>query len=76
MHMEQREKENDERIEKLESRLAQQDHSVLELSDEVYRQQQQIAELEIKIRHLAERMRSNESTSSTSGAVDEIPPHY
>jgi uncharacterized coiled-coil protein SlyX len=64
------------RIDELESRLTQQDHSILELSDEMYRQQQQIAQLEIKVRHLAERLQRAGPEESAGDAVPEIPPHY
>ena len=46
------------RIDELEARGAQQDQSITELSDEVYQQQRQIAALEIKVRHLTERLES------------------
>jgi uncharacterized coiled-coil protein SlyX len=64
------------RIDELESRLAQQDHSILELGDEVYRQQQQIAQLEIQVRHLFERLQRVEPEERASGSTDEVPPHY
>jgi len=65
-----------ERIDELETRLAQQDHSILELSDEVYRQQQQIAQLESKLQYLGERLRGMAAPEPASGPVDEVPPHY
>ena len=40
------------RIDELEARLALQDQSVLELSDEVYRQQRRVSELEDRLRTL------------------------
>ena len=65
------------RIDELESRLAQQDHSILELSDEVYQQQKQIAQLEVMVRHLAERLQQVEPDDSPGNKpADEIPPHY
>jgi len=64
------------RINELEARIAQQDHSILELSDEVYQQQQQIAHLEIKARHLAERLRLISPPESEGSSADEVPPHY
>jgi len=64
------------RIGELEARLAQQDHSILELSDEVYQQQKQIARLEIEIRHLAERLQRIEPEESPGNSTDETPPHY
>jgi len=64
------------RINELETRLAQQDHSILELSDEVYQQQQQITRLELKVRHLAERLQQVAPPESAGDSADEIPPHY
>ena len=69
-------KSKETRIGELEVQLAQQDHSILELSDEVYQQQQQIAQLEIKIRHLAERLQLIATPESASDSPDEVPPHY
>ena len=63
-------------ISELEARLAQQDHSILELSDEVYQQQRQIAELEAKVRDLAERLKLIVSEETATNSADEVPPHY
>ena len=49
---------SEQRIDELEARLAEQDHSILELSDEVYRQQRQIAKLETELQRLAERLKT------------------
>jgi uncharacterized coiled-coil protein SlyX len=64
------------RIDELEARLAQQDQSLLELGDEVYRQQRQIAELGEKLRVLTQRIEALTSREPTPGSLDEIPPHY
>jgi uncharacterized coiled-coil protein SlyX len=64
------------RIDELESRLAQQDQSILELSDEIYRQQRDIAQLEAQVRSLTERLRSVAAPEPANDAADEIPPHY
>jgi len=64
------------RIDELEARLAQQDHSILGLSDEVYQQQQHIARLEAEVRHLAERVQRTETQEPVSDSTDEVPPHY
>jgi len=66
----------DARIDELEARLAHQDQAVLELSNEVYRQQQQIAHLETRLRQLADRLSSIGSEESAGNASDEVPPHY
>ena len=64
------------RIDELEARLAQQDQSLLELSDELYRQQQQIAKLELELRHLAGRLKAIAIPGPANEPQDETPPHY
>jgi len=64
------------RIDELEARLAQQDHSFIELSDEVYRQQRQIAELELKLRRMSERLNEIALPQPAADPADEVPPHY
>jgi uncharacterized coiled-coil protein SlyX len=65
------------RIDELEARLAQQDQSILELSDEIYRQQQRIAQLELSVRHLANRLTEAAIAPGepANGPADEVPPH-
>jgi len=65
---------SERRIDELEARLAEQDRSLLELSDEVYRQQKQIAKLETEVQLLVERLKT-QPQGATSNAP-EIPPHY
>jgi len=61
----------------LETRLAQYEQSMNELSDEVYQQQKQIARLESEVRYLAERLQGVEpQTLPSASSEDEIPPHY
>jgi SlyX protein len=64
------------RIDELEAKLAQQDQALLELSDEAYRQQRQIAQLEHALRALTERIVSLAERSPASTPGDERPPHY
>jgi uncharacterized coiled-coil protein SlyX len=65
---------SERRIDELEARLAEQDQSILELSDEVYRQQKQIAKLETEVQRLAERLKTQ--PQGAAGNAPEIPPHY
>jgi SlyX protein len=66
-----------ERIDELETRLAQQDQAIVELSDELYRQQRQIARLEAELRQIGERMKTVSAPEPGPGrADDEVPPHY
>jgi uncharacterized coiled-coil protein SlyX len=62
------------RIDELEARVAEQDRSMLELSDEVYRQQRQIAKLEAELQRLADRLSTQQEAAASS--ANEIPPHY
>ncbi len=64
------------RIDELETRLAQQDQALLELSDELYRQQRQIARLETELRQLVDRMKTATTADPGSSPADEVPPHY
>jgi SlyX protein len=67
---------NSARIDELEVRLAHQDQAVNELSNEVYRQQQQIAQLEASVRRLTARLDSAAEAQPSARPADEIPPHY
>ena len=62
-------------IEHLEERLAQQDHSIHELSNELYQQQQQIALLETAVRYLRENLQLS-APAEAGTPTDETPPHY
>jgi len=64
------------RIDELEARLALQDQSMIELSDEVYRQQLQIAELERQLRSVADRIEAMSAAAPSATPLDERPPHY
>jgi SlyX protein len=67
---------NDARIDELEARLAHQDQALLELGDELYRQQRQISELESAVRQLADRLAAAETDRAPGPPADEVPPHY
>ena len=64
------------RIDELEARLAQQDQAVLELSDELYRQQRQIAQLTQELRALRARFDALAAREPDVKPADELPPHY
>jgi len=63
------------RIEQLETRVAELDHAILEMSDELYRQQRQIATLELTIRDLRARLEQIRE-QAPGDPRDEKPPHY
>ena len=64
------------RINDLEVRLAHQDHSIEKMSDEIYRQQKQIVQLEDKVSWLVERLELMAPPKSSKDEPDEAPPHY
>jgi|TARA_B110000263_G_C14873316_1_gene314000 SlyX protein len=64
------------RINELEARLAHQDHSIEKMSDEIYRQQKQIFQLEDKVKWLVERLELVAPPQSSNNQPDEAPPHY
>jgi uncharacterized coiled-coil protein SlyX len=74
--MEPRSLDTEARIDELEARLAQQDQSILELSDEIYRQQRQIGQLETHVRNLTERLRTVAAPEPAHDSANETPPHY
>lgn len=68
---------NDEdRVTELETRVAHQDQAILELSDEIYRQQRQITRLEDQCRGLLARLESLATAGAPGNPADEVPPHY
>ena len=68
--------ERNARIDELEARVAQQDQSLLELSDEVYRQQRQIAALEEQLKLLCTQFEASTAREPKPDPGDEPPPHY
>ncbi len=65
----------DQRIIDLETKISFQDKSIEDLSDSVYRQQQQLTELEKKIQALQKRIESDQNGDSEI-RPQEKPPHY
>jgi SlyX protein len=64
-----------ERLTQLEEKLAYQEHSIAELNDVIYRQQQELDALKEHQQELDERIRSlQESGPGAEG--EEAPPHY
>jgi SlyX protein len=66
----------EERITELELRFMQQENTIQELSDTVYRQEQAIVRLERDLGILAQQLRTVASTNTGEVDVDERPPHY
>ena len=67
---------DDERLERIETKLAYQDEAVQELSDLVYAQQKQIDRLEALCRRLVDRLETLEEPPGSGDPADEVPPHY
>jgi len=68
--------DTEQRLIELEAKIAHQDQAISELSEEIYRQQQQIVWLEDQARHLLERLQSAGTTEPSPDPSSEIPPHY
>ena len=68
--------DTEQRLMDLETRIAHQDQSIHELSEEIFQQQKQIALLEDRCRRLLERLESIAAAETAGGPGDEIPPHY
>ncbi|MBT8445106.1 MAG: SlyX family protein [Gammaproteobacteria bacterium] len=67
---------NEARIMELENRVAHQDQALMDLSDEIYRQQQQITRLEDRSRQLLVRVEALATAGPAGDPSDEVPPHY
>jgi SlyX protein len=66
----------EERLIDLEARIAHQDHSLNELSDEVFRQRKQLGHLEATCKYLLERFRTLNEPTTDGDPGAEQPPHY
>ena len=68
---------SDERIEALETRLAHQEHSLQQLSEALWTQQQTIDRLSATIDGLRRRLQTlSDGGGGESSPADERPPHY
>jgi SlyX protein len=65
---------NDETLERLELKIAFLEKANTDLSDVVYRQQREIAELQQRVADLRERIETLKVEPFSS--QDEVPPHY
>lgn len=66
---------HEERLTELETRVAFQEHTINELSDEIYRQQKQITHLEQLCKLMLQKLQ-DVSAELPGKPVDEKPPHY
>lgn len=67
---------NDDRIMRLEEKLAFQEHTIAELNDVLVRQQQRLEVLEQRSQHLVARLQQLAERLPEGGEQQEIPPHY
>lgn len=65
-----------DRLTNLEIKLAHAEQSIIELSDEIFRQQQHIEQLMRQVLELNERIQTSDSAVGSGKAEDEKPPHY
>ena len=66
----------EKRITELETKVAYQEHTIQELNDVIYKQQQQIDKVEIMCQHLMDRLQTLSDTGSGESPANERPPHY
>lgn len=60
----------------IETKLAHQEHMLLELNDVITKQQEKIMRLESLCDSIIERVRSLAEAAPVDPNVDEVPPHY
>lgn len=65
-----------DRLEQIESRMAWLEQANSELSDTVYRQQQEIKSLRADLGTLLQRMEAAQAQTTTWTPQEEKPPHY
>lgn len=66
----------EERLTNLEAKIAHQEQSILELSEEIYRQQKQLARLEQTCQTLLDQARAISESRGPANPGPEQPPHY
>ena len=66
----------EQRFVDIETKLAHQEHLVLELNDVITKQQEKIMRLEALCDSIIERVRSLGEAAPAGSGEDEVPPHY
>jgi len=66
----------EQRFVDIETKLAHQEHVLLELNDVITKQQETIMRLESLCDSIVERLRSLAEMAPGDSNVDEVPPHY
>lgn len=67
---------SEERLERLEEKLAYQEQTLIELNDALVKQQDSIMRLERLCASMAEQITTLDENQGSGGAQDEEPPHY
>jgi SlyX protein len=67
---------NDDTVERIQTKIAFLERANTDLSDVVFRQQQEIRALGARIKDVAERLETAQSEERTRAPEDERPPHY
>jgi SlyX protein len=67
---------NDETLEQIQTKIAFLERANTDLSDVVYRQQQEIRALNARLKEVAERLDTSQSEERQRPPEDERPPHY
>ncbi|MBY0555377.1 SlyX family protein [bacterium] len=67
---------NENQLIDIEIKIAHQDKTLEELSDVIYKQQQQIDSLEKSLKTLISRIQNGTNGELEIGPADEKPPHY
>jgi SlyX protein len=67
---------NDETVERIQTKIAFLERANTELSDVVFRQQQEIRALGARIKEVSERLESAQAEERPRLLEDERPPHY
>lgn len=68
--------DNQKRLIDLETKILHQDKIIEDLSDVIYKQQQQLDLLEKKIKNILNRIESGFNSESKIGPANDKPPHY
>jgi len=66
----------DDQLIDIETKIAHQEHTVAELNDVLTSQQAQIANLELQVRTLTDRVKAISEAAPGGGDDDGPPPHY
>ncbi|GBD98965.1 hypothetical protein BMS3Abin07_00996 [bacterium BMS3Abin07] len=67
---------NEDRLVKIETKIAFQENTIKDLNDTVYNQQKQIDTLSETLKQLIDRIRDSSIISTGETLKDEKPPHY